>query len=63
MIVGRNAPPPFVRELTARDLTLCLDQSLAFTSRGDVLVVAPDNSKYVLMPIERFDQLTAANNR
>lgn len=63
MIVGRSALPPFVRELTVRDLDRSPDQSLAYTSRGDVLVVAPDNRKYVLMSIERFDELNAANRR
>ena len=63
MIVGRSAPPPFVRELTMRDLNRSLDQSLAYTSRGDVVVVGPDNRKYVLVSIERFDQMNAANKR
>ena len=63
MIVGRTASPPFVRELTARDLDRSLDQCLAYTSCGDVLVVAPDNRTYVLMSIERFDELNAANKR
>jgi hypothetical protein len=63
MIVGRNAPQPFVRELTVRDLNLSLEQSLAYTARGDVLVVAPDQRRYVLVSIERFDELNVANRR
>lgn len=63
MIVGRNAPPPFIRKLTVRDFDRSLDQSLSYTSRGDVLVVAPDNRRYVLISIERFDDLIAANSR
>ncbi|CAN5528530.1 hypothetical protein BH10PSE3_BH10PSE3_26860 [soil metagenome] len=63
MIVGRNVPPPFIRKLTVQDFDRSLDQSLAYTSRGDVLVIAPDNRKYVLVSIERFDELNAANRR
>lgn len=63
MIVGRSAPPPFIRELSMRDLNRSLDQCLAYTLRGDVLVVAPDNRKYVLVSVERFDELSAANHR
>jgi hypothetical protein len=63
MIVGRSAPPPFARELTMRDLDRSLDQSLAYSLRGDVLVVGPGNRKYVLMSINRFDKINAANRR
>lgn len=63
MIVGRSASPPFVRELSVRDLDRSLEQSLAYAELGEVLIVAPDKRKYVLVSVGRFDELNAANRR
>lgn len=61
LIVGQSAKPPFIRRITERDLNLALDQCLAYADRGDVQLVRPDGEPLVLMSIERWDQLNAAN--
>ncbi len=61
MIVGRAAKSPFIRQITQRDLELALDQCLAYAARGDVQIVRPDCEPLVLVSIERWDELNAAN--
>jgi len=63
MIVGRRVRTPFIREVSLRDLNLALEQCFDYASRGDVLVTAAVDKQYVLMSIERYDTLIAANKR
>lgn len=61
MIVGQNTMPPYVRRLDERDLRLAIDQCLSYAGKGDVLVVDDLGRKYVLVSIERWQELSRAN--
>jgi hypothetical protein len=63
MIVGRRTRRPFIREVSPRDLNLALDQCFDYATRGDVLITVAADRQYVLMSIERHDELVAANKR
>jgi hypothetical protein len=61
VIVGRRGKPPFIREITRRDLKLALEQCFAYADRGDVQIITPDGKRLVMVSIAQWDRLNAAN--
>ena len=61
MIVGRRGKPPFIRDITRRDLSLALDRCLAYADRGDVQIITPNGKRLVMVSIAQWDRLNAAN--